>query len=287
MVKIIQKVSLSVTDGNVDPWQFLPCLVRRNNFGDILLNRLIKFTIARIVIGFNFGFRAQTIFNHSVDCFGSKIRHYPHFKIFTTRRRAMVFRVLSFLGLSHDQHRGLFFAATTSLQFFLFPAFHSRINRFKESQIYFCKSGKFIALITGSHRNSNLVNHKPNWLRALTTKLSLHFLRRNTFIGRGHQMHSSEPITDGKIRGFYYRPASQSCAGSSFFTLKLFNRFDPIMRSALAINTCNALILTLFPKRISARLFVGILFEKIYKFHIRNFESKLLRLNVTYLRYGT
>jgi hypothetical protein len=45
--------------------------------------------------------------------------------------------------------------------------------------------------------------------------------------------------------------------------------------------------LTLFPKIISARLLIGELFEKFYKLHIHNFESKLLRLNVTYLRFST
>jgi hypothetical protein len=131
------------------------------------------------------------------------------------------------------------------------------------------------------------MHHKPNWLMSLTTKLPLHFLCRNAFLGRGHQMHSYEPITVGEIGGFHNCSTSQGGTSSARFTLKLFNRFHPVMSSPFAIPTFNALFLTMFPEIIFARLLIGKLFEKIYKLHILYFESKLLRRNVTYLRFGT
>lgn len=163
----------------------------------------------------------------------------------------------------------------------------SRFNRFKVSFIYFCQSGKFIAFIPGTRGHPNLLHHKPNWLISLKAKLSLHFLCRNAFLGRGHQVNSDKPIAEGKISRFHYGCATQGGKYSAIFTLKLFNRFHQVMGSPFTISTNNALFLTMFPKIISATLFIGKLFEKTYKLHNHYFDSKLLRSNETYLRFGT
>jgi hypothetical protein len=66
-------------------------------------------------------------------------------------------------------------------------------------------------------------------------------------------MHGDEPISEAKVGRFHNGAATKSGSSSAILTLKLFNRFHPVMGSPFAISTSNAFCQTLFPKIISAR----------------------------------
>jgi len=285
MVIIAQKVSLSIANCNVNPRQLFSSLSRRNDALKVLINHFIKPTIARKTISFDLCFRVHAILNDLIDCFRRKIRHRLHFEKLTPGVLLIFLRVFNIFGLRHNQNGRLRFATTPPFAFL--PGFANcrRFNCREVSFIHFCKPEKFMLVIPSAHSHSNLLYHKPYRLITLKAKLPLYFLRRYTFLGRGHQMHNYVPIPEGKIRRFHYRSTSQSCSGSTSFTLKLFNRLHPVMFGSFAFPTRNAFFLTLFPKMIFARLFVGKLFDKIDKLHIHNFDTKLLVGNVTYLRW--
>jgi len=287
MVKIIQKVTLSVANHNVNPRQLFSYLVRRYHFENMVLNNLIKPFIARKAIRLNFGLWVQTIRDNHVEGFRLKVRHYSHFEIFTFGILPAILRVFDFLGLGHYQHKRLFFAIKSPLQFLVLFAYRGRFNYSKESFFLVRKTQKFISFISGTHRHSCLLQHIPNRLISPSPKLPLHFFGRNAFLGRGHQIHSNEPTSERKGTRFYYDTVTHGGSSSALFTLKLLNRFHPIMGNPFTISISKVLFLTLFLKILPTRFLFGKLFEKNNKLHIYYFDKKLLRMNVTYLRFGT
>ena len=100
-MKIIQKVSLSIVDSNVNPRQLFAGLIRRNYFGKMLLNYLIKSTIAEKTIRFNVNLRVHLILNELVDGLRFKVWHYSHFKEITPRVLPMILWVLNMFRLRH------------------------------------------------------------------------------------------------------------------------------------------------------------------------------------------
>jgi len=275
MVVAVQQVSLGIANGNVNPGQFCPGLVRFYNFGNVLLNYLIEPTIARKAVRSDFGVRVKATSGNRVDGFSSLVRHNFHFKELATKYWSLILLAFNFLRFCHHQNGRLFFAASTAFCRLLLNPFKLRINGCKEPVIHFYCSRKFLFLIPGTHSHPKFLHHIPNRFIPLSPELPLHFAGREPFLGGGHKMGSKKPIPKGQIGRFHNCTTSQSGAGSTRLSLKLTNAFHPIMFSPFAFTADNSLFLTLFPVCIPARLLVGQSCDKIYKLHNHYFDSKL------------
>jgi len=198
----------------MNPSQLFHGLVRSDHFGDMLFNYLIKFTITVKSICFKLYLLIHPMLYHLVDGLRSKVRHKSHFEEFERRRLTMIFWIPDILPLRHNKCRSLVFATTPRLVLLTFLAHRGRFNGGKVDFIHFCKSGEFMPFIPCSHSNPDLMCHKPNWFILLEIKLSLHFLRRNAFIGGGHWVLGNKATSEGNIRRF------QNCPTSNVFCVR-------------------------------------------------------------------
>lgn len=287
MMEVIQKISLGITDCNVHPRQFFPCFGRRNYFGNMFFYNFFQPAIARIIVCFYSCFWMHNGLGNPIYCFGRKVGQNFQLKKLASISWSMFLTIFHFFCLCHHQNRRSFLTATASLQHFLLAAFRFGINACKIAFIHFSKSRKLIAIISGTHRNTDLLHHVPNWLIAFMSQLSLHLFCRKPLLSRGHKVYRYEPMKERKIRTFHNSLASQCRPGSTVCALKLFNALHPIMRSAITFSASNARLLTVIPKRILAGLLIRKSIDKFYKLHIHDFEAKLVRHSVNYLWFGT
>jgi len=285
MMKVVQKVSFRVTDTDMNPWKFLPGIFRFDRLRYMLLDNPVQLAVAAKVIGFNSATRIKTLLGNGYNRIGSKIRHGFHFEKPARISRSALFPFLRSTRLSHNHDRCLSFTSPASFQLMTaFPPIFG-IHSGKETFIQFCCSGKNILLIPGTHGCSNLLHHIPNGLVSFVPQLTLDFLGRKAFLGGSHQMHHHKPNPERKIGILHHCSTPQSCPGSALLALKLFNRFHPIVFCVSTFSALYAHLEAILSKCIPAGLFIRELFDKLYKLHIQNFESKLRAYNVTYLRW--
>jgi len=285
MMEVVQEVTFSVADADMNPGKLFPGIFRLDGLGRVLLNNSVQLAVAAEVVGFNSAIWIKILPGNVNNSIGSKILHGYHLEIPARICRSALFSFLRATRFSHNHDRCLAFTSSSSFQFTTsFPTVFG-INSGKEPLIHFRGPGKSILLIPGTHCGTNLLPHIPNRFISFVPQLALDFLGRKAFIGGSHQMHYHKPNPKRKIGVLHHCTTAKRCPGSTLFALKLFNRFHPVVFSMPAFSALYAFFGALVSKGIPARLFIRELFDKLYKLHIHDFESKLRALSVTYLRW--
>jgi len=285
MMEVVQKVTFSITDGDMNPGKFLSGIFGFDGFCCMLFNNPIQLAIAAKIVRFNPTVWIKVLLGNVYNGLRGKIRNSFHLEVPARICWPALGSFLRSTRFSHNHNRCFVFASPATLGFAPTLSSVFRVNSGKEALIHFSRTGKNILFIPGAHGHSNLLHHVPNGFVSFVPQLALDFFGGETFLGGSHQMYDHKPHPERKIGILHHGSTSKSCPCPAMFALKLFNRFHPVVFSMFAFSTLHAHLKAVVSKGIPARLFVRELFDKFYELHIQNFESKLTAQNVTYLRW--
>jgi len=156
MMEVVQKVTFSIADGDVNPGKLFAGIFRFDGFRRMLLDNPVQLAVAAKFIGFNSAAWIKTLPGNVYNGIGSKIRHSFHLEIPARISRSALCSFLRSFRFCHHHDRCLAFTSPTSLPFV--PAFSTIFGIYggKESLVHFRCPGKSILLIPGTHGGSAL-----------------------------------------------------------------------------------------------------------------------------------